>query len=307
MNETNEILGAGELAQRAALKPQIETIASPDGVSGQVAVIPSIDSSGRSTVRLESVAKFVDEYRERPRRRLGIANLNDLASLSAHVNRFKDIDSVIFADTDRSNPSITAVLDYHRAGAEGRPRFGTHRARYQFPISDEWEAWVEASGVPKTQTDFAEFIESHIVDVVEHDPAAGGSAQEFAQQAGVTFATPAQVMELSRGLQVNVESKLATATNLQNGVKQIQFEEVHTGANGAVLKVPGAFLVGIPVFRAEARYRVCVRLRYRKQGPSLVWIMELWRHEEVFDSAIRDACDKVKAATDLPLLFGSPE
>ena len=76
---------------------------------------------------------------------------------------------------------------------------------------------------------------------------------------------------------------------------------------GQPLKVPGAFLVGIPVFRGEIGYQLCVRLRYRKSGASLVWIMELWRHEEVFDTAIKEACDMVKKATELPLLVGTPE
>ena len=309
MTQNNETrpLELSELAQRAALSPTILDVRSPDGIDAKIALVPAVESGGRATVRLESLAKFFDEYRPSPQRRIGTANLADLPSLIGHINRFKDADSVIFADTDRSHPSITAVLDYHRQGSSGVPRFGTHRSKYAFPVSEEWTAWTKVSGNPMSQTEFAEFVETHIVDVVEHKAGSGGSADVFAQQTGLAFATPAQVMELSRGLEVNVDSKFATSTNLQNGVKQIQFAETHTGENGAPLKVPGAFLIGIPVFRAEARYRVCVRLRYRKQGPSLCWIMELWRHDEVFDAAIRDACDKVKAATELPLMVGTPE
>jgi len=306
VNEPNIASGIGELAQRAAIVPSIETVDSPDGVTGQFVIVPTVETGGRATVRLESVVKFFDEYRTRPRRRTGCAHLGDLDSLVAHVNRFKDADSVIFADTNREHPAIAAVLDYHRSGATGDPRFGQHRSHYAFPVADEWKVWTDASGEEMSQSMFAEFIESHIVDVVEFTPECG-SAALFAEKCGLTFATPAQVLELSRGLSVNVEGKLAATVNLQNGVKQIQFTESHTGENGAPLKVPGAFLIGIPVFRAEARYRVCVRLRYRKQGPSLVWIMELWRHEEVFDAAIRDACEKVKTATALPLLVGTPE
>jgi uncharacterized protein YfdQ (DUF2303 family) len=316
MNETNNhnqtvtaldiVSGTGELAQRAALSPRIESIESPDGIKGQFAVVPTVEAGGRASVRLESVEKFYDEYRTKPVRRKGTAILGDLDSLIAHVNRFKDADSVVFANTDRKKPAITAVLDYHRAGSTADPRFGGHRSHYAFPVSDEWLAWTEKSGDEMTQANFAEFIESHIVDVVESSPEFK-SAEIFAEKCGVTFATPAQIMELSRGLSINVESKVAGAVNLQNGVKQISFTESHTGENGAPLKVPGAFLIGIPVFRGEAGYQVCVRLRYRKQGASLSWIMDLWRHQEVFDAAIRGACDKVADATELPLLVGTPE
>ena len=306
VNAPDVASGMGELAQRAALAPRIENIESPDGVRGQFVIVPTVEGDGEVSVKLESLKEFYDEYRLKPIARKGTARLGDLASLIDHINRFKDPDSVVFANTDRTSPAITAVLDYHRIGATGEPRFGLHRSHYSFPVSDEWKAWTGACSKELSQGAFAEFIEAHIVDVIEYSPDFL-SAALFAEKCGLTFATPAQIMELSRGLSVNVEGKLATSVNLQNGIKQIQFAESHTGENGALLRVPGAFLVGIPVFCAEARYQVCVRLRYRKQGASLTWIMELWRHEEVFDAAIKDACDKVEEATQLPLLVGTPE
>jgi uncharacterized protein YfdQ (DUF2303 family) len=306
VNAADLASGMGDLAMRAAIAPQIMEITSPDGVKGQFAIVPTAESGRGMSVDLRSVLHFYDEYRTKPMSRLGTARLGDLASLIEHINRFKDTDSVIFADTNRTSPAITAVLDYHKAGATGEPRFGNHCSHYAFPVSDEWKAWTGKSGKEISQGEFAEFIEAHIIDVIENTDGSP-SAKMFAEKCGLTFATPAQVMELSRGLSVNVEGKLAQSINLQNGVKQIQFTESHTGENGAPLKVPGAFLVGIPVFRAGSRYQVCVRLRYRKQGASLTWIMELWRYEEVFDAAIRDACDEVKDATELPLLVGIPE
>lgn len=306
VNAPDLATGMGELAQRAALAPEIINLKSPDGIGAECLAVPTVEVGGRLSVRLESTSRFYDEYRPNPVRRKGTADLGDLASLVEHINRFKDGDSAVFANPNRNGPSITAVLDYHRAGSGGTPRFGVHRSHYAFPISDEWGAWTKAAGDEMTQTNFAEFIEAHIVDVTEYDPKFE-SAANFADKCGITFATSAQILELSRGLSVNVEGKLAATVNLQNGVKQIQFTESHSGENGQPLKVPGAFLVGIPVFRGEIGYQLCVRLRYRKSGASLVWIMELWRHEEVFDTAIKEACDMVKKATELPLLVGTPE
>ena len=304
--ETTSPLEIGELAQRAALAPTILEIKSPDGATGQILVIPTVDESGRASAKLESAAKFCDEYRDAPAKRKGSANLCDVASLIAHVNRFKDVDSVVFADTNRAKPSITAVLDYHRAGSDGAPRFGLHRSHYAFPVSDEWTAWTKAHGAEMGQASFAEFIETHMVDVVE-PTAASDSANVFAEKCGVTLAAPSRLLELSRGLSINVGEQIVQAINLQSGEKQIQFKETHSDQSGAPLKVPGAFLIGIPVFRADSRYQVCVRLRYRKTGGSLTWFMDLWRYEEVFDAAILHACEVVKEGTQLPLLVGTPE
>lgn len=305
-SETAHPVEVAELAQRSVVKPNVIDIQSPDGIRATVAILPLVESGGRVSVRLESLGKFFDEYRANPRRRVGTANLADLPSLVAHVNRFKDDDSVIFADTDREHPSMTAVLDYHRQGAAGEPRFGTHRSKYDFPVSEEWATWTGVHGNEMDQAAFAEFMESHLVDTIEPS-AAGESARAFAEKSGVSFATPARLLELSRGLSISVGEKVVQLINLQSGEKQIQFSENHSDETGAPLKVPGAFLVGIPVFRADARYQVCVRLRYRKREGSLIWSMELWRHEEVFDAAILQACEFVKTGTQLPLLVGTPE
>lgn len=305
-NETAHPVEVAELAQRAAMLPNVMDVQSPDGIRATIVILPTVESGGRASVRVESLSKFFDEYRPNPRRRVGTANLADLPSLIAHVNRFKDADSVIFADTDRKHPSMTAVLDYHRQGAEANPRFGTHRSRYAFPVSDEWSTWTGADGAEMDQASFAEFMEAHLVDVVEPSEA-GPSAKLFAEKSGVSFATPARLLELSRGLSISVGEKVVQTVNLQSGEKQIQFSEAHSDEKGAPLKVPGAFLIGIPVFRADARYQVCVRLRYRKREGALTWSMGLWRHEEVFDAAILQACEVVKAGTELPLLVGTPE
>jgi hypothetical protein len=304
--ETVTQLGIGELAQRAALEPKVLEIQSPDGIRAQVALIPDVEDCGRASIQLRSLTTFYDEYRTAPTRRKGTANLGDLQSLVAHVNRFKDGDSVVFADTNRAHPSITAVLDYHRKGSDGSPRFGLHRSQYAFPVSDEWIAWTKMHGKEMGQADFAEFIESHLVEALEPD-LAGASAKSFAEKSGITFATPSRLLELSRGLSISVGQKVVQAINLSSGERQVVFTEEHSDAGGAPLKVPGAFLIGIPVFRADARYQVCVRLRYRKSGGALSWFMDLWRHEEVFDAAILQACEVVKAGTELPLMVGTPE
>lgn len=278
--------------------------------------------------KLESLKPLLDEYLTQPERKKGTAKLTTLTSLIEHINRFKDGESAVFANDDRKAPSITAVLDYHQSGATGNPRFGQHRAHYAFPVSDEWQAWMKSNGEMMDQADFAAFMEDRIADVL-HPPLdldkvdadqisqrmAGGDFSDrtpdeqlayLAKQLKGKFASPSAIMELSRGLSIRANNSVKQAINLPTGEATISFETTHSDATGNSITVPNLFLIGIPVFRGDARYRIAARLRYRLIG-GIKWFYELYRHDLVFDDAFTKACAQVKDKTLLPLFYGSPE
>lgn len=256
-----------------------------------------------------SVRTF-DEYQTKPRWRHGKAAFTSIESLIAHVNRFKDSDSILFAVDHREAPSVTAVLDYHPAGATSEPRWGEHRSAFNFPLSDEWKAWAAQDKKPMSMIDFAAFLEDRIVDVL--DQIAGEDSlpedlQKFVNAVGGRIAGPTRLLELSLGLKVHENSNVSEAVNLSSGEAQIQFVSEHVDGSGAPLKVPNLFLIGIPVFKNGQFYRIAARLRYRKTPQGLIFWYELWRSDRVFDHAFRDGCERVRVETDLPLLFGTPE
>lgn len=251
-----------------------------------------------------------DEYRLNPRTREGSATLTSIESLIDHVNRFKDADSALFAVDDRANPSITAVLDYHRAGAAAEPRFGRHRSLFQFPLSDEWKAWTKSDGETFSMGEFAAFLEDRIIDVLDLIPGEDSlpeDMQRFVNTVGGSIASPSKLIELSVGLKVNEQSAVKEAINLSSGEAQVQFIAQHVDDAGQPLRVPGLFLIGIPVFRHGPHYRIAARLRYRKTPVGLVFFYQLWRADRVFDHSFREACERVRVETDLPMLFGKPE
>ncbi|WOF43793.1 YfdQ family protein [Sphingopyxis indica] len=253
-----------------------------------------------------------DGYLKEPRSREGTANFTAIDSLVEHVNRFKDDDSVLFAVDDRSKPSITAVLDYHRAGdaATAAPRFGRHRSIFAFPISDEWKAWQGTNRVPMKMSDFAAFLEDRIVDVLDMIPDEDSlpeDMQKFVNAIGGRIASPSRLLELSVGLKVHEKAAVSETVNLSSGEGHIRFTSEHVDDGGAPLKVPNLFLIAIPVFKNGAFYRIAARLRYRKTSEGLLFWYELWREDRVFDHAFREACLYAQAETDLPLLFGTPE
>lgn len=262
-------------------------------------------------VQIIPLSEF-ENYRQRPRFRHGTAIMLSLESLIEHANRFKDLESVFFANNDRAAPTMTVVLDYHPSGAASAPRFGKHRGHYAFPLSDEWKAWMDANGKPMKMAAFAEFLEERIIDVqylIPGEDEISEDLQKFITACGGdgTIATPQRLMELARGLQVYESSAVKEAVRLASGEGQVSFDVTHHDQDGKPLTIPGLFILAIPVFKMGAFYRIAARLRYRKTGEGIVFWYDLWRTDRTFDHAFDEACELVKAETGLPVLLGKPE
>lgn len=257
---------------------------------------------------LESVKKYLDDYLDFPERRMGTSQHTTLDSFIASTDRFKDAHSAIYLDDlNRAQPVLVAVFDYHEPIADdGHARYGVHRAQYAFPVSDEWKAWTGAVGKQMSQTDFATFLEDRIAEVLTPD-AAGASVRDFAQTVGITLATPQRLVELSKGLQVSVDRKVANAVNLSTGEAQFNFVETHNDRDGAPLKVPNGFAIGIPVFRNGVRYPIPVRLRYRVKEGAVLWSIALSNLDKYFEDAISEAATIVAEKTLLTVFRGRPE
>lgn len=271
-----------------------------------------------------SIKKHLDEYREFPEGRFGTAKLTTLDSLISHTNAFKDRDSVLFADSTPTAPSLTAILDYNEArnrqvgettafDPSACPRFGRHRAHHAFPLSDEWKAWRDKNKKPMGQADFAAFIEDRILDILPPPIFDGDLSLADQELLRITnllkgrFAGPETLMELARGLAVHEGSKVMATVNLASGESSITFESEHRNAEGEKLAVPNLFLLGIQVFESGNPYRVTARLRYRKKDGGIIWLYELYREDRVFKDAFNGAVGAAAAATGLPAYYGTPE
>lgn len=285
------------------IKPDIVPLTEP-GTGVQALALISKDG-------IEPVpASIFDSSRDKPKYRSGNATLLDLDSFIAHTNRFKDSDSIIFADNNRDHPSLTGVLDYHRVGALGDAGFLRHTSKFAFPLSDEWKAWGSIDGSKMTMRDFAAFLEDRIIDVLPVGALELNEEQSrFVSLLGGTkrIADPAKLMELSTGLQVFENSEVSNAVKLASGEGKMTFSSQHTDGQGGELSVPSLFALGIPVFANGPAYQVLARLRYRKVGAELVFFIEMWRTDRVFDHAFDEAVAQVKDETGLPVLLGKPE
>lgn len=317
--------GAEGLKELVALAGQargleITTVKAPAGMLGVPAEIPAAIRHG-TTPELSSVASLFEAYRYRPERKRGTAGALTLRSFIDIVNRHRTTASVVFANTDWKKPHFEAVIDYHeRNDVAGEIDADTgevkdeaifagladnlkHRIRYEFPLSEEWQAWIEVNGEKLDQTTFAAFLEDHIAELASPTDAEKIALERDFQ---TTVATPAQVIALSRGLQVNVNSQVKNAITLQTGEGQILWEQTHTDGEGKPLKVPGIFLLSVSPFFMGDPVRIPVRLRYRAGG-KIDWYLHLYRPDAHITERVREDLDTVGIATSLPTFEGSPE
>lgn len=287
---------------------KIETIKNSAGLVGVPDEVPVVFMKGRDPLST-SARSFFEAFRTRPERKTGQAAVETVESFINLVNRHKTDDSVIFVKTvDCAAPTMTSVINYHPDAGKDKGNstaaFCDHQIVYKFPISDEWKMWAGRSDVPLLQEDLANFIEDRIADLT--DPTKD-EIDDAANRFFTTIATPAKMMELSRGLQVTVESKVRDNFKLQSGEASLIFEEVHKDAAGQNINVPGLFYLSIPAFVGGEKKRIPVRLRYRLKDGSVIWRFQLYRPELIIHEAIEKAVQSAKESTKLPVFYGEPE
>lgn len=258
---------------------------------------------GNPIQAVRDMRELAEKWRLHPERRKGTAEVNTLQSFIDLTNRHKTEHSVIFAATRWPDPSLTAVIDYHEKN-NGKPAFGEHVVSYPFPLTDELKAWAGQDGVPMNQGQFAAFIEERVADLAS---ATDNEKKELAALFGTTMANPAEMLALSRGLEVNVAGKVKQNVRLSSGEGEIVFVEEHLDSKGEKVVVPGLFMVCTPAFLDGVAVRLPARLRYRVAGGSVSWFYQLYRWKEILRDRVVADLERAKDATDLPAYEGEQE
>lgn len=262
-------------------------------------------------MRLESLKAIRDAYREKPERREGTIVLATEDSFVDIVNRYKNTNlTAIFARRDFKAASLLAVFDYHPDGISDvrQAEWAAFRAEYPFPLSKEWERWYGAKDTPMETSSFAAFVEDNLLDVVAVSNTPEFAAlNEFAAKVGGRFASPTDLLEMSRSLQVSVASQVKNAITLQSGEIAVTYTEVHNDGEGKPIRIPSLFVIGIPIFVDGPRYRIPCRLRYRLSNGKVIWFYTLVKPEQSFDDAFKEVAKRVHDTTGIPLFYGEPE
>lgn len=330
VDRTGELLKSAVNVAEEHLRPSVGMIRDPrDGTKAHIVM-------GKDGAEILNPSMF-DLYRQFPLARKGTVRLTQLASFIDLVNRFKNEHATaIFACDNmglpsasdplgQHGPSLTAIFDYHPSNEDFIESVGddgptmpfannmAHRAHYAFPLSVEWQAWFGRDGKHMSMGDFAQFLETHIVDV-QDDPISAWSeqAQAFAKANRATapgsIATPTRLVDLSLKFRIYETAESCEAVNLTSGETQLTFVSEHKQADGKPVDFPKLFSIVIPIFaRSNISYRIIARFRYRLSNGKPVFWYELWRPDLTFETAFNEALADVKKKTELPIFAGSPE
>lgn len=300
--------GEAEAIQKIAdlsiqgVKPEVIMIPVEGLGDGLPNKIPALISPGPDGGSLRVLRSEIEQFRTGPARRKGTAAVTTLEAFVALTNRHKDDGSAIFAKTDWPKPSLTAVLDYH--ALDGAARNADHRITYSFPITPEFQAWIDNVGKKLEQAEFASFLEDHAAELAAPLDA---ERTEFERLFKAKFATPNELIDLARSLEIRVGQKFKQAVRLQSGEAEMVFQEEHTNAAGEAITVPGIFMIALRAFVDGEQVRIPARLRYRASGGGVVWFYDLYRWRDQLRDRVQLDLLKAGQETGLPTYEGAPE
>lgn len=222
----------------------------------------------------------LDQLRETPLRAEQTTKHTTAQSFIDYYNHYATQDSAIFID--EINNQFVAIIDYH---ALEYPNWKKHWSLFDMKQTPEWDAWRANNKKQMTQEQFAEFIESNLLEII----------------------TPpgADMLEIARSIQAATSVKFSRSIRLDNGQVQLQYNEVIDGTAGAAgqLKIPEKFTIGLRLFRGGEPYQLDARLRYRiKEGNLSLWY-ELIRPQTVIDANVNDTTAKIEQAVTLGQIY----
>lgn len=231
-------------------------------------------------------------YASGPDRREGVARMQALDSFIAHVGRFKDADSVVWADPTAR--VLLAVLDYNRQGAEGATRWGKHRSVYACPLSEAWKAWGGTDGLDLDQDEFVALLDGRDREL------AGGTLPS-----GKAAPDPATLITIAANLETFSGNKTKRERDPNTGRMKLAYSN-ESGFVGELM-MPPSFLVSIPVFQDIAPAVYEVRVRPSVEDGAAHFAVSLHGASDILRDAFLALCKRVGDETGLPVFQGSPE
>lgn len=227
------------------------------------------------------VLQTLEDHLPTPLQARAVVRTDDAASFIAYVKRFKNPQTVVFADL--VGRKFEAVIDYHEPN--GQPRWGAHRVTLACAVTPDWDAWTKNSGQQKSQVDFARWVEDHLPNI--------------AKPSGSELLLMATTLEAKKDVQFK------SSTRLGDGQHQFRYEETITGSAGSQtgsIQIPNEFVLGLEPFQGVGVKRIDARFRYRiNQGDLKLWF-ELVRAQDVLEQAFAEVVGQIRLGLDTTLV-----
>lgn len=207
-------------------------------------------------------------------------------SLASYINRFKNADTMLFADI--ASDTIVSIIDYHGAPGtkEIAPRLGIHKATLTLPKSLEWQTWTKASGMLMSHVAFATFLEENAVDVKSP--------------------VGADLLELCRDLQVAQNVNFGSSVRMGD-LTQVNYQKDQDALSKGSIALPQSIMLSIPVYFGEPPVSVMAFMRRQVDDGKLKLGVQLSRAENVRQEEFHRVVDAVTADTqNLTTVYGTP-
>lgn len=263
-----------DLAERAAAEPQRINPAET-----YVMVVPN-----------DCTMRIIDHesWLPAPRRTHGTVVVLDSPSFASYFADHADSGSSrVYAN--RMSGTITAVFnDDTRFEGESLPGWRDHRLVLRMQPTEAWKRWESISGRWLCQTDFAEHIETSLLDIEKPD---GASMLDLAQHFEATRRADFQSSEL-----------------LDNGQRRFVYKETvqaKAGQSGNLV-IPKRLVLGLAPWEGTDRYEIGALLRYRLGGGELKLGVVLERPDVVLEKAFADVLVATQQAIGQIVLVGIP-
>lgn len=225
--------------------------------------------------------------------------LQTAEALAQYLHRFKDSDSIMFADVTASK--ITAILDYHLRPsvnvpvgdpAEGKaantpavPRHSAHRAVLQLRHSKEWETWARANETLMKHVQFVEFLEENALDI--QNPSGG------------------ELIEICRDLQVKAGTNFKTSVRDGDYVN-ISFQKDNDVSTAGEIRLPAEMEISIPVYFGELPISMRVLLRRKVDDGELLLGFKILRMENHKQDEFLRIASEISTDTNVESVLGNP-
>lgn len=267
---------------RVSTAPTEIVVGPSDGDARELRVHGYHPSEGHRLVEVVDLERL----RSCPAEKRGAVKVATPEALTRYVDRHIDHDTTtVWGDIDAGR--ITAILNDHGHTIEGDAGWADHRAELQLQRTPEWNAWTKITGSWLAQVELAEFLEEHLLEVVEPD----GST----------------LLEVTQTFHATTGARFKSSQQLHSGEQRLVYEEdVQASAGRAQhVEIPTDLTVRIRPWLGVDPVDVAAKFRFRVRDGQLALGVKLLYLDDHSRTAVEHALDYVADALSLPAIEGT--